>query len=218
MKPSRENQLKIYEIFHSLQGESNTAGWRTVFVRLTGCPLRCSWCDTEYAFYGGGWLSIEQIIEQVKQHQTPHVCVTGGEPLAQKKVHTLLDKLTELDYQVSLETSGALSVAKVNSKVQKVIDVKTPGSGEVRRNLYRNFDHLNPQDQLKFVIDGEADYRWSKELLYQHRLNEKCDVLFSPVSGKLSATNLADWIVNDQLPVRFQFQLHKLLWGDAEGK
>lgn len=218
MKPKHENQLKIYEIFHSLQGESNTAGWRTVFVRLTGCPLRCSWCDTEYAFYGGAWLDFEQIIEQVKQHQTPHVCVTGGEPLAQKKVHVLLDKLIELDYQVSLETSGALSVARVNPKVQKVIDVKTPGSGEVRRNLYRNFDYLNQQDQLKFVIDGAEDYQWSKDLLYQHRLHEKCDVLFSPVSGKLSATDLADWIVDDQLPVRFQLQLHKLLWGDAEGK
>lgn len=218
MKPKHENQLKIYEIFHSLQGESNTAGWRTVFVRLTGCPLRCSWCDTEYAFYGGAWLEFEQIIEQVKQHQTPHVCVTGGEPLAQKKVHVLLDKLIELDYQVSLETSGALSVARVNPKVQKVIDVKTPGSGEVRRNLYRNFDYLNQQDQLKFVIDGAEDYQWSKDLLYQHSLHKKCDVLFSPVSGKLSATDLADWIVDDQLPVRFQLQLHKLLWGDAEGK
>lgn len=217
MNKSRENQLKIFEIFHSLQGESNFVGLPTVFVRLTGCPLRCRWCDTEYAFHGGSWLTFDEIIEQVKSHNTPYVCVTGGEPLAQKRVFKLLDQLVDKGFIVSLETAGSISVANVNPEVYKVVDMKAPGSAECDKNDYHNLALLNDKDQVKFVIADEVDYQWAKKLIDEHDLSQKCQLLMSPVAGELSPTNLANWILKDQLPVRFQIQLHKLLWGDTPG-
>lgn len=217
MNASRENQLKIFEIFHSLQGESNFVGLPTVFVRLTGCPLRCRWCDTEYAFHGGSWLTFDEIIEQIKSHNTPYVCVTGGEPLAQKRVFKLLDQLVEAGFIVSLETAGSISVADVNPKVHKVVDMKAPGSAECEKNDYQNLTLLNDKDQVKFVIADEVDYQWAKNLINEHDLSQKCQLLMSPVAGELSPTDLADWILKDQLPIRFQIQLHKLLWGDTPG-
>ena len=214
---SRAEQLKIHEIFHSLQGESNLVGLPTVFVRLTGCPLRCTWCDTEYAFHGGQWQSYGEILEQVKQHNTPYVCVTGGEPLAQKRVLGLLDLLVEEGYTVSLETAGSISVEQVNPAVLKVVDMKAPGSGEVSKNHYPNLSLLQPQDQVKFVIADRKDYQWSKDLISEHQLDQRCQVLMSPVADGLPAKDLADWILEDQLPVRFQIQLHKQLWGDTPG-
>lgn len=217
MNESRENQLKIHEIFHSLQGESNTSGWPTVFIRLTGCPLRCTWCDTEYAFYGGQWMHFDDIIKEVKQHNTPYVCVTGGEPLSQKRVHGLIDQLVDLGYQVSLETSGALPTDRVNPAVSRVIDMKAPGSGEEDKNDLSNLSGLRSHDQVKFVIADETDYQWAKTLMADHDLTQQCTVLMSPVADQMSATTLADWIIADQLPVRFQMQLHKQLWGNTPG-
>lgn len=217
MNPSRDEQLKIHEIFHSLQGESNTSGWPTVFVRLTGCPLRCTWCDTEYAFFGGHWMHFDDIINEVKKHNTPYVCITGGEPLSQKRVHGLMNLLVDQGFKVSIETAGALPVVEVNPAVTKVIDMKAPGSGEVAKNDYSNLEHLNQQDQIKFVIADEVDYQWAKDLMDQHDLNSKCTILMSPVADQMSATTLADWIIQDQLPVRFQMQLHKALWGNTPG-
>lgn len=213
----KQSRLKITEIFHSLQGEALNVGLPTVFVRLTGCPLRCAYCDTAYAFTGGDWMDIEAIINEVKQYGTPHVTVTGGEPLAQKNCLVLLKQLCDLDYDVSLETSGALSVDKVDDRVIKVIDVKTPASLEEGKNKIENFAFLNAKDQVKFVICDEDDYRWSKQFLGDHQLGDKCEVLFSPVHGQLEAATLATWVLRDKLSVRFQIQLHKYLWGDKQG-
>lgn len=215
---SSEQRLRITEIFHSLQGESLTAGIPTTFVRLTGCPLRCVYCDTAYAFSGGQWMSFAQILDSVAANNTAYVTVTGGEPLAQKACLLLLSELCDHEYIVSLETSGALSVRDVDSRVVKVMDFKTPDSGEADRNLYENLQWLDHKDQIKFVICSRADYDWSRELLQRYNMNEQCEVLFSPVHGKQSARELAEWILEDNLPVRLQLQLHKLLWGDAPGR
>ncbi|KAA3640733.1 MAG: 7-carboxy-7-deazaguanine synthase QueE [Proteobacteria bacterium] len=209
--------MKIHEIFYSLQGESTLTGLPTVFVRLTGCPLRCVWCDTEYAFTGGSWLSMDEIMAEVAKHQTAYVCVTGGEPLAQKRVHLLLDRLIAENYTVSLETAGALSVADVNPDVIKIIDLKAPGSGEMIKNDYANLDLVGARDQVKFVIADEADYQWAVETMQQYTINERCQVLFSPVADVMSPKQLAEWILRDHLPVRMQIQLHKLLWGGTPG-
>ncbi|MBS4052585.1 7-carboxy-7-deazaguanine synthase QueE [Methylomonas rivi] len=210
--------LRITEIFYSLQGESNTVGLPTVFIRLTGCPLRCGYCDTAYAFSGGEKQTLPQIMSQVKSYSTPYVTVTGGEPLAQPACNALMAELLDAGYEVSLETSGALDVSSVDPRVVKVMDLKTPGSGEMQRNLYSNLTHLTARDQVKFVIADEADYEWSKQQLIEYRLQERCQVLFSPVMGAMPAANLADRILADRLPVRFQIQLHKYLWDDARGK
>ena len=209
---------KLTEIFRSLQGEADTVGIPTVFVRLTGCPLRCGYCDTAYAFHGGEWWSIERIIDRVRELEVTHVCVTGGEPLAQPSVHALLAALCDASYRVSLETSGSMSLAAVDSRVVKVVDVKTPGSGEVERNLYAELDALNATDQIKFVITSRADYEWSRSQLLERALSKRCSVLFSPSHAQLPARDLADWILEDRLPVRLQIQLHKYLWGDVPGR
>jgi len=214
---SQPARLRITEIFYSLQGEARNVGLPTVFVRLTGCPLRCSYCDTAYAFSGGEWMTIPAIIDEIKRYRTTHVTVTGGEPLAQKNCVDLLEQLCDLDYDVSLETSGALPVDKVDARVVKILDVKTPASEEESKNRFENFAFLNAQDQVKFVICDENDYLWSKQVMAQNQLDDKCEVLFSPCHGELEATSLADWVLRDQLNVRFQFQLHKHLWGDKPG-
>ncbi|MDJ0807768.1 MAG: 7-carboxy-7-deazaguanine synthase QueE [Gammaproteobacteria bacterium] len=212
------SRLRISEIFFSLQGEGRSAGWPTVFVRLTGCPLRCGYCDTEYAFSGGEWLALSEILRMVAAYQAKHVCVTGGEPLAQRACCELLTGLCDAGYEVSLETSGALDISVVDPRVSRVMDIKTPGSGESQRNLPSNIDCLTERDQVKFVILDEADYTWSRERLASQGLATKCEILFSPVHGNMEAVQLADWILRDKLPVRFQLQLHKLLWGDRPGK
>ena len=211
------DSLRITEIFHSLQGESRTVGWPTVFIRLTGCPLRCVWCDTAYAFNGGTRKTVAEILGEVGRFQTRHVCVTGGEPLAQPACLALLDALVAAGYAVSLETSGALDVADVNPQVVKVLDLKAPGSGEAAANRYANLAHLRPDDQVKFVIRDAADYQWAKDRLAEHRLAERCEVLFSPVAGEQNPVELAEQILRDRLPVRFQWPLHKQLWGDRTG-
>lgn len=210
--------LKITEIFFSLQGEARDVGWPTVFVRLTGCPLRCGYCDTAYAFHGGKNLSIETILENVAAFGARHVCVTGGEPLAQKPCIELLARLCDAGYNVSLETSGAIDVSAVDPRVSKVVDIKTPGSGEVERNRWENIPLLTPRDQIKFVLTNRADYEWAKEQLIAHQLTNNTDVLFSPVHGELEAKTLAAWILEDKLPVRLQIQLHKYLWGNEPGR
>lgn len=210
--------LRITEIFYSLQGETRTVGLPTVFVRLTGCPLRCRYCDTAYAFQGGQTMPLPEILAQVAAYQPRHVTVTGGEPLAQKACHDLLTALCDAGYEVSLETSGALDVSAVDPRVVKVVDLKTPGSGEMDKNRYSNIEHLNTQDQVKFVLCDRADYEWAKGILAQHDLPARCEVLFSPSHQQLSATDVADWMLADRLPVRLQIQLHKHLWGDARGK
>jgi 7-carboxy-7-deazaguanine synthase len=189
-----------------------------VFVRLTGCPLRCQYCDTEYAFHAGEWHDIDHILARVAGFDTPYVCVTGGEPLAQPNCLTLLSRLCDAGHEVSLETSGALDIAGVDSRVRRVVDVKTPGSGEAARNRTEDFCLLTPRDQVKFVICSREDYEWSKAYLREHALSERCPVLFSPSYTQLSPSDLADWILADRLPVRFQIQLHKVLWGDVPGK
>lgn len=211
-------RLKITEIFYSLQGESDSVGYPTVFVRLTGCPLRCQYCDTAYAFTGGHWMSIEAIVERVRELALRHVCVTGGEPLAQKACLTLLTRLCDAGYSVSLETSGALTLEGVDPRVVKVVDVKTPASGEEHRNLYSQLKSLAPPDQLKFVICNRADYDWSRAMLAELGPALSGTVLFSPSNTELAARELADWILADRLPVRMQVQLHKVLWGNAPGK
>ena len=211
------SRLKITEIFYSLQGEAKTVGLPTVFVRLTGCPLRCSYCDTEYAFSGGDWMELDAIVTEVQQYKTAHITVTGGEPLAQKSCIALLSKLCNLNYSVSLETSGAILVDQVDKRVVKVLDVKTPASKEESKNKYENFSYLDKQDQIKFVICDEQDYQWCKQVMLEHDLENKCDVLFSPSHDQLDAATLAGWILRDQLNVRFQVQLHKYLWGDKQG-
>ena len=212
------DRLRITEIFYSLQGEARSVGCPTVFIRLTGCPLRCGYCDTSYAFQGGEWYSLDDILQEVARYNTRYVTVTGGEPLAQKPCLNLLSRLCDAGYQVSLETSGALDVSAVDSRVIKVMDIKTPASGEVDKNLDSNLQYLTSQDQVKFVLSDRQDYDWAVALLRQQALADKCEVLFSPVYGQLDARQLADWILADQLPVRFQIQLHKLLWGDEPGR
>ena len=211
-------RLKITEIFHSLQGEADTVGVPTVFVRLTGCPLRCQYCDTAYAFHGGEWWEIAAILARVDEFGTRFVCVTGGEPLAQKGCVELLTRLCDAGLRVSLETSGAMPLAAVDARVVKVVDVKTPGSGEERRNRYEELAHLRSQDLVKFVICDRADYEWSRSKVPELALPAGCTVLFSPSYGQLGARELAEWILADRLPVRFQIQLHKYLWGDVPGR
>lgn len=213
-----KNQLKINEIFFSLQGESTLSGFPTVFIRLTGCPLRCSWCDTEYAFSGGQWMDIDEIIEQTKNHGTPYVCVTGGEPLSQKRCVNLLNKLIDNGFTVSLETSGAISIANVNDKVITVMDLKAPGSNEDKRNIYENINFLDAKDQIKFVIKDRTDFHWCQDIIKRYNLIDKCEVLLSPVADILNPTDLAQWILDDKLLVRMQLQMHKILWDDAQGK
>ena len=211
-------RLKVTEIFHSLQGEADTVGVPTVFVRLTGCPLRCQYCDTAYAFYGGEWWEAEAILARVREYGTRYVCVTGGEPLAQKGCVPLLTMLCDAGLRVSLETSGALPLASVDARVIKVVDVKTPGSGEEHRNRYQELTQLAAHDLLKFVICGRSDYEWSRAKLRELELPDGCTVLFSPSHAQLAARDLADWILEDRLLVRLQIQLHKYLWGDVPGK
>ena len=215
---SSTDRLKITEIFLSLQGEAATVGWPTVFVRLTGCPLRCQYCDTAYAFHGGEWRDIADIVAEVAGHGVRHVCVTGGEPLSQKRCLILLRALCDAGHDVSLETSGAIDIAEVDPRVSRVLDIKTPGSAEVARNRWENLPLLTARDQVKFVLCGREDYEWAREVVSTHRLSERCDVLFSPSKSELSPRDLADWIVADRLPVRFQMQLHKLLWDDEPGR
>ncbi|HEX7113645.1 MAG TPA: 7-carboxy-7-deazaguanine synthase QueE [Steroidobacter sp.] len=211
-------RVKVTEIFLSLQGEAASVGWPTVFVRLTGCPLRCHYCDTQYAFYGGEWQSIDAVLERVAAFQTRHVCVTGGEPLAQKGCLELMRRLCEAGHEVSLETSGALDISQVDARVVRVVDVKTPGSGEAHRNRYENLELLRPQEQIKFVICGREDFEWARDLVRERRLHERCTVLFSPSFGQVEPRELAQWILDERLPVRFQLQLHKVLWGDTPGR
>ncbi|RYD14084.1 MAG: 7-carboxy-7-deazaguanine synthase QueE [Lysobacteraceae bacterium] len=213
-----EPRLRVSEIFHSLQGEADAVGWRSVFVRLTGCPLRCSWCDTAYAFHGGEWRTIDEVLAEVARHRVRHVCVTGGEPLAQKRCLVLLERLCDAGYEVSLETSGALDVGAVDARVRKVVDLKAPGSAEHARNLWSNLDALQPRDQVKIVIADRADYEWARERVREHAIADRCQVLFSPVHGALAPRDLAEWILADRLDVRMQLQLHKLLWGAEPGR
>jgi 7-carboxy-7-deazaguanine synthase len=210
-------RLRITEIFFSLQGESTLVGYPTVFVRLTGCPLRCGYCDTAYAFQGGEWMSLDAIMEQVSGYRTRYVTVTGGEPLAQKHCLPLLQRLCDAGYQASLETSGALDISVADPRVIRIVDLKTPGSGEVERNLYENMGHLQAHDQVKFVICSRADYEWAKEKVEEYGLDGRCELLFSPSHDQQNATELADWILQDQLPVRMQLQLHKYLWDNKPG-
>ncbi|MDH3342524.1 MAG: 7-carboxy-7-deazaguanine synthase QueE [Gammaproteobacteria bacterium] len=212
------DQLRIFEIFYSLQGETRTVGLPTAFVRLTGCPLRCTYCDTEYAFSGGDWLGLDEIVETVADFKAKYVTVTGGEPLAQKHCNDLLVKLCDAGYEVSLETSGALSMAEVDPRVVKVMDLKTPASGELEKNDYGNIDYLDGKDQVKFVICDQPDYEWSCSMLEKYNLAERCEVLFSASHKALEERQLADWILRDNLPVRMQIQLHKYLWGDEQGR
>lgn len=214
----RSTRLRVSEIFASIQGESTRIGLPTVFVRLTGCPLRCSWCDTEYAFTGGSHMSLDDIVTTVRSHGVPTVCVTGGEPLAQRSCIELLTRLCDEGFSVSLETSGALDISAVDPRVARIMDLKAPGSGEASKNLWSNLPLLRPHDEVKFVLAGEEDYQWAREQIEQHALIGRCELLFSPVHGQLSPATLAEWIVRDQLPVRFQLQLHKILWNDARGR
>ena len=211
-------RLRLTEIFRSLQGEADSAGFPTVFVRLTGCPLRCRYCDTAYAFQGGAWATQEEVLRKVLDYDTRHVCVTGGEPLAQKGCLALLRSLCDAGLRVSLETSGAMSLAGVDPRVVLVVDVKTPGSGEESRNRYDELGRLRQTDQVKFVICSREDYEWSRAKLEELGLAARCTVLFSPSHEQLPPGQLADWLLEDHLPVRFQIQLHKYLWGNVAGK
>lgn len=210
--------LRITEIFYSLQGEASRVGLPTVFVRLTGCPLRCVWCDTEYSFTGGEAATIDSVLAEVGKYPAKQVCVTGGEPLSQKECLPLLTALCDAGYDVSLETSGALDIATVDPRVARIMDLKAPGSGECERNCWENLPHLNGRDEIKIIIASRVDYDWAVDKLREHRLNTLCPVLFSPAQGLLEARTLAEWILEDGLPVRFQMQLHKLLWGNMKGK
>jgi len=218
--PEHSPKLRITEIFYSLQGESKTVGLPTVFIRLTGCPLRCQYCDTEYAFQDGDWWALDKIINEVKQYNTSYITVTGGEPLAQKASLILLKQLSDLDYKVSLETSGAIDIQDVDSRVMKVMDLKTPSSGEESKNKYSNLAFIPEHDQIKFVICNRKDYDWAINILKKYKLTEKCEVLFSPVNLEDSGNmvkDLAEWTLADQLQVRFQIQLHKMIWGNVQG-
>lgn len=211
-------QCRITEIFYSLQGETRTVGLPTVFVRLTGCPLRCGYCDTEYAFHGGEKRDIDDIVNEVMAYQPRYVTVTGGEPLAQTTCRELLTKLCDQGVEVSLETSGAMDIEGVDPRVVVVMDLKTPGSGELSRNRYENIAHIKKTDQLKFVICNREDYDWARAMMDEHQLIDRCELLFSPIHGELKPAELAEWIVADNLPVRMQIQLHKYLWGDEQGR
>ena len=215
---SSTTSLRITEIFHSLQGETSRVGLPTVFVRLTGCPLRCRWCDTAYSFQGGETLALSSLLTRVAAYATPTVCVTGGEPLAQKNCLPLLTALCDAGYSVSLETSGALDISEVDSRVARIVDIKPPGSGESQRNRWENLAHLTPRDEIKFVLADRADYDRARSIIAEHALHPRCAVLLSPVQGELAPEQLADWILADRLPVRMQVQLHKLLWGNVAGK
>ena len=215
---ANDDRLKITEIFFSLQGEALTVGIPTTFIRLTGCPLRCRYCDTAYAFSGGEWMSIDDILKKAAANDTEYVTVTGGEPLAQKSCVDLLSRLCDAGYKVSLETSGAIDIAPVDARVVKVMDIKTPGSGEQARNRLDNLNFIGPHDQVKFVICDQRDYEWSCDFVDRYELSERCEVLFSPSFDQLQARDLADWILRDALPVRMQMQLHKLLWGNQPGR
>ena len=215
---TQPDRLKLTEIFVSLQGEARDAGWPTVFVRLTGCPLRCQYCDTAYAFHGGQWWEIDVILAEVARHGVRHVCVTGGEPLAQKRCTGLLARLCDAGYEVSLETSGAIDISDVDTRVSRILDIKTPGSGEVARNLWDNIALLTPHDQVKFVICDRADYEWARNVVSERALPDRCVVWFSPSFSQVQPRDLADWIVADRLPVRYQLQLHKILWNDEPGR
>ena len=210
--------LRVTEIFHSLQGESTRIGLPTVFVRLTGCPLRCAWCDTTYAFTGGSAMSVADVLARVASYDCPTVCVTGGEPLAQKACLPLITALCDAGYSVSLETSGALDIAAVDDRVSCIVDLKAPASGESAKNLWGNIKLLSRDDELKFVLASESDYEWAKNTLHEYRLAAHCTVLFAPVHGELEPAQLAEWIIRDRLPVRFQLQLHKLLWGSERAR
>jgi 7-carboxy-7-deazaguanine synthase len=218
MSSAANVSLRVSEIFYSLQGETSRSGLPSAFVRLTGCPLRCSYCDTAYAFTGGTTLTLDAILAEVKKFPVSYVCVTGGEPLAQKNCIILLQALCAAGYSVSLETGGALDVSEVDARVVKVLDIKTPASGEVDKNLWGNLSHLNAQDEIKFVVCDEADYQWARQVLHQQQLAQKCAVLFSPAQGQLQARDLAEWILRDGLPVRLQIQLHKILWGNERAR
>jgi 7-carboxy-7-deazaguanine synthase len=215
--PAQE-RLRLTEIFLSVQGEARDVGWPTVFVRLTGCPLRCQYCDTAYAFHGGQWWDIDAILAEVARHGVRHVCVTGGEPLAQKRCLALLARLCDAGHSVSLETSGALDVSQVDPRVSRVVDLKTPGSMEQSRNRLENLLLLTPRDQVKFVVCSRADYEWARAMVAEHALAQRCEVLFSPSFDEVRPRELAEWILEDRLPVRFQMQLHKQLWGDEKGR
>ena len=215
---SVSERIKLTEIFLSIQGEANAVGWPTVFIRLTGCPLRCAYCDTEYAFYGGHWQDVSAVLFKVAEYGVRHVCVTGGEPLIQKGCLPLLRALCDAGYQVSLETSGAFDISQVDSRVSRVVDLKTPSSGESNRNRYENIELLTSQDQVKFVLCGREDYDWARNCVFQYGIHERCTVLFSNSFTQLSATQLAEWILQDRLPIRLQIQLHKFLWGEVSGK
>jgi 7-carboxy-7-deazaguanine synthase len=215
---SPESRLRVTEIFLSLQGEASRVGLPTVFVRLTGCPLRCGYCDTDYAFQGGEWLSLGEVVDRVRSHPTRHVTVTGGEPLAQRACQDLLGALCDLGMDVSLETSGALDISVVDRRVARIVDVKTPGSGESERNHWPNLALLTPRDEVKFVLTGEPDYLWARAILTKYAIPACCPVLFSPAWGSLEPTRLAEWVLRDGLPVRMQVQLHKLLWREARGR
>lgn len=211
-------RVRVTEIFHSIQGESARAGLPSVFVRLTGCPLRCHWCDTQYAFSGGTPLTVAEILARVRGYDTGVVCVTGGEPLAQPGCLPLLAALCDAGFSVSLETSGALDLSGVDPRVARIMDLKAPGSGEAQRNRWENIECLKPGDEIKIVLAGEADYQWAREQIERHRLAERCDVLLSPVHGALPLRSLAEWILRDRLPVRLQVQMHKLIWGEVPGR
>lgn len=218
VEPDTPSRLKLTEVFLSVQGEARDAGWPTVFVRLTGCPLRCSYCDTAYAFHGGEWWNLDAIGVEVARHGVRHVCVTGGEPLAQKRCADLLVQLCDAGYIVSLETSGAIDIAMADPRVSRIVDIKTPDSGEVHRNRWENLDQLTAHDQLKFVVCSRADYEWAAGEVRSRRLDGYCVVWFSPSYGQVTPRELAEWILADRLPVRFQTQLHKQLWGDEQGR
>jgi 7-carboxy-7-deazaguanine synthase len=215
---NREQTVRLSEIFFSLQGEAARSGIPTVFVRLTGCPLRCTWCDTEYAFTGGTITRIEEILAQIARYPTRYVCVTGGEPLAQKTCLPLLSAFCDAGYDVCLETSGALDITAVDSRVARIMDLKAPSSGETTKNILSNIPDLRKTDEVKIVVASRTDYDWAKEMINAHQLTTRCDVVLSPVAGQLNPTDLAEWILADGLTVRFQIQLHKLLWSDARGK
>ncbi len=216
--PNNDCTLKINEIFFSIQGETTRSGLPTVFIRLTGCPLRCVYCDTEYAFHDGDKMTLNEIMEKICGYKTEQITVTGGEPLAQKNCRPLLEILCNAGYDVSLETSGTLDIQDIDNRVARIVDLKTPASGEVDKNMYENMQYLTANDQVKFVICDRQDYKWSKEKLNEYNLNERCEVLFSANHGEIQNSQLADWILKDQLPVRLQIQLHKYLWGDIPSK